>query len=97
VTHDIEETRAFPRVVVVVGGRVVEDGAPNDLRERADSYYASLLVAERRVRRAVWSPEGDIKWRRHFMRDGRLVSLPERNVDADPESPTVVDAERRRE
>ena len=30
-THDIEETRSFPRVLVVEGGRIVEDGAPDTL------------------------------------------------------------------
>jgi ABC-type multidrug transport system fused ATPase/permease subunit len=47
VTHDIGETRAFPRVLVIEGGRIVEDGAPRELAQRANSHYAKLLIAER--------------------------------------------------
>jgi ATP-binding cassette subfamily B protein len=70
VTHDIAETEAFPRVVVIAGGRVVEDGAPAALRAQAGSRYAALLEAERRVRAAAWS---GARWRRLRVADGRVV------------------------
>ncbi len=31
VTHEVEETKSFSRIVVVEGGRIVEDGAPGEL------------------------------------------------------------------
>jgi ATP-binding cassette subfamily B protein len=73
VTHDIEETRGFPRVLVVAEGRVVEDGEPGALAARAGSRYASLLQAETRVRLSAWSRAGAVPWRRLRMEGGRVV------------------------
>jgi ATP-binding cassette subfamily B protein len=68
-THDIEQTRDFPRVMVVDRGRVAEDGAPDTLAGRADSIYRQLLDAEARVRATRWAAPF---WRRLTVRDGRL-------------------------
>ena len=68
ITHDVAETRAFPRVVVIDGGRLVEDGAPGDLAARPDSRYAALLAAEIEVRE-LWRAG---TWRRLWLADGRL-------------------------
>jgi ATP-binding cassette subfamily B protein len=73
VTHDIEETAAFPRVLVIADGQVVEDGAPSALLAQVGSRYAALAEAERRVRAAAWS--GD-RWRRWRLADGRLMEIP---------------------
>ncbi len=75
VTHDIASTLGFDRVLVVSGGRIVEDGPPAELRAREDSRYRSLLDAEEEVRRTMWEGPG---WRRLGLRDGRL----EEPVDA---------------
>jgi ABC-type bacteriocin/lantibiotic exporter with double-glycine peptidase domain len=77
VTHDIEETRVFPRVLVVADGRVVEDGAPDALAARAGSRYATLLQAETRVLSAAWSRAGSVPWRRLTMERGRVVDARE--------------------
>jgi len=77
VTHDIEETLAFPRALVVDAGRVVEDGAPSALAARADARYASLLGAERRVRAAAWSRGGAVPWRRLRLEAGQLADAAE--------------------
>jgi ABC-type multidrug transport system fused ATPase/permease subunit len=76
VTHDIEETLAFPRALVVDGGRLVEDGSPSMLA-RGGARYASLLAAERRVRAAAWAGGGTIPWRRLRMDAGRVADAPE--------------------
>ena len=68
-THDVGETSSFDRVLVVDGGRVVEDGTPADLAARADSRYAALLAAEDAVRAALWE---DPTWRRLRLDDGRV-------------------------
>jgi ATP-binding cassette subfamily B protein len=70
VTHDIGDTADFPRVLVVEGGRIVEDGAPGALRARAGSRYAALAEAERRVRETIWSGP---PWRRWRVDAGRVV------------------------
>ncbi|XXX74930.1 ATP-binding cassette domain-containing protein [Sorangium sp. So ce134] len=70
VTHDVGETRAFERVLVVDGGRVVEDGAPAELEARPGSRYRALLEAEAAVQRGLWSSGG---WRRVKVVRGRIA------------------------
>jgi ABC-type transport system involved in cytochrome bd biosynthesis fused ATPase/permease subunit len=70
VTHDVAETLAFPRVLVVEAGRVVEDGPPGQLAAREHSRYRALLEAERDVVRSLWS---GATWRRLRVRAGRLA------------------------
>lgn len=67
-THDVGETLAFGRVLVVEQGRIVEDGRP-DLA-LANSRYRQLLAAERDLRRRAWA---DTNWRRLRLDGGRLV------------------------
>jgi len=70
VTHDVSETRDFPRVLVLDGGRVVEDGAPEELADLPGSRYAAMLEAEEAVRRGLWSSE---VWRRLRIDSGWLL------------------------
>jgi ABC-type multidrug transport system fused ATPase/permease subunit len=66
ITHDIAETLSFSRVLVIEGGRVVEDGEPAGLAERPDSRYARLLAAEKR---AIGRLAGS-EWRRFRVEAG---------------------------
>ncbi|HEX5272711.1 MAG TPA: hypothetical protein VFW33_19575, partial [Gemmataceae bacterium] len=70
VTHDVGETRQFPRVLVVEGGRVVEDGPPEKLLGDPASRYAALLRAEEEARAGLW---GSAAWRRLRLEDGRVA------------------------
>jgi ATP-binding cassette subfamily B protein len=70
VTHDVGETMNFERVLVVEGGRIVEDGAPHHLAEKKNSRYSALLEAERNVRAGLWSSS---QWRRLTVEKGALV------------------------
>jgi ATP-binding cassette subfamily B protein len=73
VTHDVAETLAFERVLVVEGGRIVEDGAPAQLAQTA-SRYRELLDAETSVRQTMWQ---GAHWRRLSVAQGQLrESLP---------------------
>ena len=86
VSHDLEETLQFERVLVVDGGRIVEDGAPSALAARPDTRYRRLLDAERSVRATFWRHPG---WRHVRLERGRLVEPrahrePPRKVAADP-------------
>jgi ATP-binding cassette subfamily B protein len=69
VTHDVGETLAFERVLVVDGGRIVEDGDPKALAEDGDSLYRALLDAERRADEEIW---GDPRWRRLRVEEGQV-------------------------
>ena len=70
VTHDVEETLGFDRVLVIEGGRIAEDDDPRMLAARPDSQYRAMLTAERDVRERLWSSP---IWRRLRLDDGHLV------------------------
>lgn len=74
VTHDIEQTRSFDRVVVVEGGRVAELGCPRELAARPDSRYRELLDRESRIRQRFGQGAG---WRRQRLVAGRLIEETE--------------------
>jgi ATP-binding cassette subfamily B protein len=69
VTHDIGETSAFDRVLVIAGGRIVEDGDPARLASDDRSHYRALLDAESNLRTRLWA---DPSWRTLRLRDGRV-------------------------
>lgn len=69
VTHDLEQALALDRVVVVDGGRVVEDGAPATLMADASSGLARLVAAERAVGAELWARG----FRRVRLEDGVLT------------------------
>jgi ABC-type bacteriocin/lantibiotic exporter with double-glycine peptidase domain len=66
VTHDARETLSFDRVLVVEGGRIVEDGAPGLLASSA-SRYRDLLNAEDSLRTELWTADW---WRRIHIEGG---------------------------
>jgi ATP-binding cassette subfamily B protein len=80
ITHDIEETLEFDRVLVIENGQVAEEGTPAQLRSTSDGRYAQLLEAERQTRSGLWSARF---WRRIHIHSGRIVEqVPERIRDA---------------
>jgi ABC-type multidrug transport system fused ATPase/permease subunit len=70
ITHDVSETKIFPRVVVIEQGRVVEDGPPLELMLDEGSRYRTLLEAEEAVMRGLWSKK---EWRRLWLEGGQLT------------------------
>jgi len=72
ITHDVSETRAFDRVLVIESGKIVEDGHPEALAAESASRYRALLDAERAVQLAGWSRGA---WRRLRLDNGN-ISLP---------------------
>jgi len=70
ITHDVAETKAFERVLVIEQGRIVEDGDPLDLLEQPQSRYRDLLEAEEMVREGLWSSD---EWRRIRLERGLLI------------------------
>jgi ABC-type multidrug transport system fused ATPase/permease subunit len=75
VTHDVTHTQEFDRVLVIEGGRVIENGPPKELLANDSSRYAALLRADQDNHQALWGGE---KWRHWWLADGRLVekSMP---------------------
>jgi ATP-binding cassette subfamily B protein len=75
VTHDISETRAFARVLVVDGGQIVEDGPPADLAKQPGSHYRAMLETEESVREELWSSGA---WRRLGLKGGLVCENGQR-------------------
>jgi ATP-binding cassette subfamily B protein len=69
VTHDVGETLDFDRVLVMDGGRIVEDAQAAELAARRDSLYRALLDDEEVVRAEMWASE---EWRRLRVDGGRV-------------------------
>jgi ABC-type bacteriocin/lantibiotic exporter with double-glycine peptidase domain len=70
VSHDVAQARAFPRVLVIDGGRIVEDAAPDDLLARENGRFRSLVDQEDVVRERL---EREAGWRRLRVEGGGLV------------------------
>jgi ATP-binding cassette subfamily B protein len=68
-THDIDQTRTFDRVLVLDGGRIVEDGSPAELAAAPGSRYRELLADDEAVR-AGFAGE---RWRRLRLTAGAIV------------------------
>ena len=68
VTHDIGETLAFGRVLVVEDGRIIEDGRPDHLAAMP-SRYAELLAAETLARTSLWQGR---QWQNVSVEDGHV-------------------------
>jgi len=71
VTHDVVETRAFDRVLVVEHGRVVEDGEPLQLAQMPSSRYRRLLQSQESLQSRI-AASGD--WKRIRLESGRFVT-----------------------
>jgi ATP-binding cassette subfamily B protein len=69
ITHDVRSTQAFDRVLVVEGGRIIEDDVPARLAARPETRYRALLDAEAAVHEGLWSSDG---WRRLQLVAGRI-------------------------
>jgi ATP-binding cassette subfamily B protein len=75
VTHDLESALHFPRVLVIDGGQLVEDGVPAVLASQETSRFAQLLREDRAGHRELWQ---DSRWRRLWVRSGQVsASSPE--------------------
>src|SRR5262249_12872160 len=69
VTHDVGEPLDFDRVLVMDGGRIVEDARAVELASRRDSLYRALLDDEEVVRAEMWASD---EWRRLRVDGGRV-------------------------
>ena len=71
VTHDVVETRAFDRVLVLDHGRLVEDGEPLHLAQTPSSRYRRLLQAQESLQSRI-AASGE--WKRIRLESGRIVN-----------------------
>lgn len=76
VTHDIDSALSFERVLVMDGGRIVEDAAPAELAARTGSRFRALLEAENTALQSLWA---DAAWQNLWMDGGHLRGSQERS------------------
>ena len=69
ISHDIQESLSFDRVVVLEAGRIVEDANPSALAREGNSRFYAMLQAERAVREELWA---GTEWRRLRLTNGAL-------------------------
>ena len=69
ISHDVSDTLNFDRVLVIEGGRIVEDAPPQEAAGRSGSRFRSMLAAEEDVRTGLWSAAD---WRRLTLDHGRI-------------------------
>jgi ATP-binding cassette subfamily B protein len=72
VTHDVSDTLDLDQVLVIEGGRVLEQGPPLVLRANPTSRYNALLAEERVVSQEMWEHP---KWRRLKLQAGTLSEV----------------------
>lgn len=83
VTHEVEHTQEFDRVLVIENGRILENGPPKELLANKESRYAELLRADQENRTLLW---GGGRWRNWWLSDGQLV---ERSAPKPVETPVA--------
>ncbi len=81
ISHRITESLEFPRVIVMEGGCIVEDGPPERLLADPDSRYHRMLTVEAELR-AMFS--ADRRWRRFRMESGHLTEAPVPDLERGP-------------
>jgi len=71
ITHDMDETTHFDRVVVMDRGSIIEQGDPRTLINNAQSAYVNMLTSERLLEEELF---GATHWRRLRLNEGGLSS-----------------------
>ena len=84
ITHDVAETKVFDRVLVIEGGKILEDGSPCDLYANPASRYRALCDAESEVREHMWQGP---RWRRLHMASGSSTEADSPSRDSHPVEP----------
>lgn len=70
ISHHVDETLDFDRVLVIRAGRLVEDGTPTDLM-KSESIYRSMVQQAETARRELLDPKS---WRRMSLEEGKIVA-----------------------
>jgi len=69
ITHDVESTTSFDRVLVLEQGKIVEQGHPIELAKAATSRYRAMLKFEQTLSEQFRS---DGHWRRLRLQGGKV-------------------------
>lgn len=81
VTHDLREAYDyFERVLVIQGGRIVQDGHPKELVNQRQGAFAQLMRFEEERSATLADPD----WQQWRLGDGKLRASPARGNDRQP-------------
>jgi len=70
ISHDVQDTIHFDRVLVMSHGKIVEDAAPQNLLLKKDSIYRSIVNHEKEIRQSIVNKA---QWRKWWIENGKLV------------------------
>jgi len=70
ISHDIQESISFDRVIVVEHAKIIENDHPGHLLKRSTSRYRSLYEAEQNLHKNLWRKD---HWKRWLLKKGELV------------------------
>jgi ATP-binding cassette subfamily B protein len=77
VTHDVRETQAFPSVIVIEDGHIVEHDSPARLASDPRSRYRAMLDSEEELMAELW---GDPEWKRWQLNKGAVDGEPQQTA-----------------
>lgn len=72
VSHNVKETSQFQRVLVFHDGRIIEDGAPEELLATPGSAYRKMFDTEVTLLEHL---QESTQWQRRHLRSGEMVQL----------------------
>jgi len=70
ISHDVQDTINFDRVMVMAQGKIVEDAAPNNLLLTKDSMYGAIVNNEQNIRQSFLNK---VQWRKWWIENGEMV------------------------
>ena len=70
ISHDVQETINFKRVIVIENGKIIEDGNPKDLINIENSSYKSIIDNEIKVRKKILE---SVQWKKIRVENGCIV------------------------
>jgi len=70
ISHDVQDTVNFDRVLVMDSGKITEDDHPKGLLDNEKSWYQSIINNEKRVRQLFMKKT---KWKKWWIENGRMI------------------------
>jgi len=70
ISHDVQDTVNFDRVIVMDNGKIIEDAAPKDLLSKEHSRYRAIIQNEQNIHQLF---EKKVKWKKWWIENGKLV------------------------
>jgi ATP-binding cassette subfamily B protein len=73
ISHDVQDTINFDRVLVMENGKIIEDSSPNNLLSKQNARYRAIIENEKTVQKSIIEKA---KWKKWWIEDGKLTQEP---------------------